>query len=162
MDHQKAFLKPLLNLLQYCFYFMFVFFWPWGMWNLSSPPPALEGDSWPLDWQGSLYIGREGNGNPLQYSCLQNSTDRGAWQATVHEVTKESDTTEWLTHTHTEPGIVLSTLHVLAPVNPHITCIWYSQNPCEVGGNRKRLGNFLQETKLVSGWARNRDYIRYH
>ena len=30
----------------------------------------------------------EGNGNPLQYSCLENSTDRGAWQATVHGVTK--------------------------------------------------------------------------
>ena len=31
---------------------------------------------------------REGNGNPLQYSCLENSMDRGAWQATVHEVAK--------------------------------------------------------------------------
>ena len=31
---------------------------------------------------------REGNGNPLQYSCLGNPTDRGAWQATVHEVSK--------------------------------------------------------------------------
>ena len=30
----------------------------------------------------------EGNGNPLQYSCLENSMDRGAWQATVHGVTK--------------------------------------------------------------------------
>ena len=28
------------------------------------------------------------NGNPLQYSCLENSMDRGAWQATVHRVTK--------------------------------------------------------------------------
>ena len=28
------------------------------------------------------------NGNPLQYSCLKNPTDRGAWQATVHEVSK--------------------------------------------------------------------------
>ena len=26
----------------------------------------------------------EGNGNPFQYSCLENSMDRGAWQATVH------------------------------------------------------------------------------
>ena len=34
-----------------------------------------------------------GNGNPLQYSCLENSMDRGAWQTTVHGVT-ESDTTE--------------------------------------------------------------------
>ena len=30
----------------------------------------------------------EGNGNPLQYYCLENSTDRGAWQATVHGVVK--------------------------------------------------------------------------
>ena len=29
-----------------------------------------------------------GNGNPLQYSCLQNPIDRGAWQATGHRVTK--------------------------------------------------------------------------
>ena len=29
-----------------------------------------------------------GNGNPLQYSCLENSVDRGAWRATVHEVEK--------------------------------------------------------------------------
>ena len=29
-----------------------------------------------------------GNGNPLQYSCLENSMDRGAWQGTVHGVTK--------------------------------------------------------------------------
>ena len=29
-----------------------------------------------------------GNGNPLQYSCLGNPKDRGAWQATVHGVTK--------------------------------------------------------------------------
>ena len=30
----------------------------------------------------------EGNGYPLQYSCLENSIDRGAWQATVHGVAK--------------------------------------------------------------------------
>ena len=40
----------------------------------------------------------EGNGCPLQYSSLENSLDRGAWQATVHGVAKEMDLTE---HTHT-------------------------------------------------------------
>ena len=30
----------------------------------------------------------EGNGNPLQYSCLENPMDRGAWQAVVHRVTE--------------------------------------------------------------------------
>ena len=44
-------------------------------------------------WVGSLGqkdTPGEGNGNPLQYSFLENPKDRGAWQATVH---KESDTT---------------------------------------------------------------------
>ena len=42
------------------------------------------------DWASSLLpscIG-EGNGNPLQCSCLENPMDRGAWRATVHGVTK--------------------------------------------------------------------------
>ena len=36
----------------------------------------------------------EGNGYPLQYPCLQNSMDRGTWQATVHGGRKELDTIE--------------------------------------------------------------------
>ena len=36
----------------------------------------------------------EGNGNPLQYSCLGNPMDRGDWWAAVHGITKELDTTE--------------------------------------------------------------------
>ena len=34
-----------------------------------------------------------GHGHPLQYSCLENPIDRGAWQAIVHGVSKELDTT---------------------------------------------------------------------
>ena len=44
-----------------------------------------------------LELGRSpggGNGNPLQYSCLENLMDRGAWWATVHEVTKSQIMTE--------------------------------------------------------------------
>ena len=36
----------------------------------------------------------EGNGNPPQYSCLENPMDRGAWQATLHGVAKELDMTQ--------------------------------------------------------------------
>ena len=42
-------------------------------------------------WGLILGLGKspgEGNGNSLQYSCLENSMDRGAWWATVHGVTK--------------------------------------------------------------------------
>ena len=52
-------------------------------------PPGSVGD--PRDMGLILGSGRspgEGNGNPLQYSCLENPMDRGAWRATVHEVTK--------------------------------------------------------------------------
>ena len=40
----------------------------------------------------------KGNGNPLQYSYLENTMDRGAWQATIHGVTKSRH--EWRTNTH--------------------------------------------------------------
>ena len=44
---------------------------------------------------GSERSPEERNGNPLQYSCLGNTMDRGAWQITVHEIA-ESDVTEQL------------------------------------------------------------------
>ena len=58
-------------------------------------PPANTGD--PRDAGSILGSGRSpgvGNGNPLQYSCLENYMDRGAWQAAVHSVTKVLDTAE--------------------------------------------------------------------
>ena len=49
---------------------------------------------------GSGRFPGEGNGNPLQYSCLENSMDRGAWWAIVPGIV-ESDATEQLLHTQT-------------------------------------------------------------
>ena len=48
--------------------------------------------------QSVQYLG-EGNGNPLQYSCLENPMNRGAWQATVHGVA-DSWTRLSKQHTH--------------------------------------------------------------
>ena len=44
------------------------------------------GDPGSMPWSGRS--SGEGNGNPLQYSCLENPMDRGAWRATVHGVAK--------------------------------------------------------------------------
>ena len=52
-------------------------------------PPASAGDAGDSgSVPGPERSPGEGYGNPLQYSCLENPMDRGAWWATVHEVAK--------------------------------------------------------------------------
>ena len=54
-----------------------------------------------------------GNANPLQYSCLENLMDRGAWRATVHGVTQsQSDITERLTISLSSEGKAEALLEV--------------------------------------------------
>ena len=51
-------------------------------------PPANAGDAGVIPW--SRISPGDGNGNPLQYSCLENPMDGGTWQATIHGVTTNS------------------------------------------------------------------------
>ena len=79
-----------------------------GVLNLGAPSPI-----WSMTVQyyldlipGSGRSPREGNGNSLQYSCLENPMARGVWWAIVHRVTKSWTQLKWLnthtrTHTHT-------------------------------------------------------------
>ena len=57
---------------------------------------------------GNLSLGQEDSlekrMDPLQYSCIENSMDRGAWRATVHGLT-ESDTIEQLMLSHTQSAV---------------------------------------------------------
>ena len=61
--------------------------------------PVVKVENLPVNAGGTgLILGSErspgeGNGNPLQSSCLENPMDRGAWQAMVHGVTKDLHTT---------------------------------------------------------------------
>ena len=54
--------------------------------SVAKNPPDKAGDSSLIPGLGRSPGG--GNGNPLQYSCLGNPMDRGAWRAVVHGVTK--------------------------------------------------------------------------
>ena len=62
-----------------------------GLGSMVKNLPANSGNAGLIP--GSGRTPGEGNDNPLQYSCLGNSMDRGGWQAIVRGVAKESDTT---------------------------------------------------------------------
>ena len=63
---------------------------------LPSPVPSTTGRWFCF---GSISSFVEGNGTPLQYSCLENPMDRGAWWAAVHEVTKSRTWLSYFTFT---------------------------------------------------------------
>ena len=71
-----------------------------------------------LNWRGSERHPGEEHGYPLQYSCLENPMDRGAWWATVHGVTKHQT---WLSNwtTKTKPFD-----HLCSFSPPIIPCLW--------------------------------------
>ena len=61
----------------------------------------------------------EGNGNPLQYSCLENPRDGGAWWATVHGVTKSQTQLSNYTHTFRHTHTVFKGLNIYLPLHLH-------------------------------------------
>ena len=75
--------------------------WFWGFLgdSMLKNLPANSGDTRDMGWiPESRRPPGEGNGNPLKYSCLENSVDRGAWWATADGGHKELDPTEWTKH----------------------------------------------------------------
>ena len=58
--------------------------------------PFSSRSSRPRNWTGVSCVGK-GDGNPLQYSCLENPMDKGTWQATVHGVARVGH--DWVTFT---------------------------------------------------------------
>ena len=79
-----------------------------------SPWGRLESDTTErLHFHFSLSCIGEGNGNPLQCSCLENPRDRGAWWAAIYEVTQS-----WtrLKRLSSSSSITFSQIHILADV----------------------------------------------
>ena len=79
--------KIFFSFLTYFYCIIFIVS-PWVAQTVKNLPAMWE------TWGSTPRSGRspgEGNGNPLQYACLENPMDRGVWQATVHRVTKRHD-----------------------------------------------------------------------
>ena len=66
-------------------------------------PSAQMAENLPASLPGLGRSPGEGTSYPLQYSCLENSMDSGAWQATVHGITKSQTQLKWLT-SRDDPG----------------------------------------------------------
>ena len=87
-----------------CLHFILLYLNDGPPWWLSGKESACNvGDTGSITGSGRS-LG-EGYGTPLQYSSLENPMDGGAWWATVHGVTKESDTTANRLETHGSVGL---------------------------------------------------------
>ena len=87
MSHQKSTFSQHGTHTQFLDFLIKVIILPGG--TVVKNLPANAGDTRDVgSIPGSGRSPGEGNGNPLQYSRLENSMDRGAWRATVHGVTK--------------------------------------------------------------------------
>ena len=81
-------------------------------------PAMQETQVWSLGWDDPL---EEEPSTSLQYSCLENPMDKGAWWVTVHTVTKSQTRLKWLSTTQ------LFTVFLQFTVTPYIFCYRYTQ-----------------------------------
>ena len=112
-------------------------------------------------WPGAVWSG-EGNGTPLQYSCLENPMDGGAWWATVREVVKNRT---WLSN-------FTFTFHFHALVKEMAThssvLAWRIPGTGEPGGLRSmgshRVGHDWSDLAAVAAyyWIRKDDFPAYY
>ena len=121
----KCFISPSIHSVRY-----FINIWgfpkvqlPW--WLSIKKPPDNAGDSSSVPGLGRYPEGR--NGNPLQYSCLKNVMDRGAWQATVCVVAKQlAQLSNWAT-TKTNGGLVWSLMFNFMSLKIQIKCVHFQR-----------------------------------
>ena len=119
----------------------------------------------------------EGNGNPLQYSCLEDPMDGGAWWATYSPCDrKESDKTERL-HFHFHPNLMLYLSRVFAPHLCAFEAVWSSASDltllrlaCKVGWEQRSLTNVCEDvmwqkqasTSMAPGFHKAPTTSSYH
>ena len=79
-------------IMRYCNQALVSAYWDFPLAQMVKKSACSAGDLGSIPRSGRFP--GEGNGSPLQCSCLENSMDRGAWRTTVHRVTKQSVMTQ--------------------------------------------------------------------
>ena len=96
---------------------------------------------------------RERHCNPLQYSCLKNPMDRGAWQAIVHRVTKIQTQLQQLSmHAHTIRHCIIKCFILTKIVSSAISHILPNINLKTISFNRRYIGPEGQNVTLLENF----------
>ena len=105
-----------------------VIFWASQVMLVVKNPPANAGDARDVgSIPGSERSSGRGNGNPFQYSCLENPMDRGNWWDTVQGVVKNRTLLTWLSkHAHTV--VIFNTVKLFFKVFHHFTFYQWDMN----------------------------------
>ena len=126
---------------------------PGGLQSMGPQSQTRLSDFTSLTSLTSYFITGEGNGNPLQYSCLKNLMDRGAWRAMVHGVTESRTWLKWLsTHIHIYTYIYIIIMSRLLVEVWTLKQFWWGLRPQT--GMRSMLLETGENLTLVIKWQR--------
>ena len=113
------------------------------------------------DWATSLSLSciGEGNGNPLQCSCLENPRDGGAWWEAIYGVEQSWSRLKWLSSIHSREDNVLYSLLTLMWISHHVwPNIWILYGPVQLTHNNNHHNNNLLVVRIQRPERKMKDY----
>ena len=113
------------------------------------------------DWATSLSLSciGEGNGNPLQCSCLENPRDGGAWWEAIYGVAQSWTRLKWLSSIHSREDNVLYSLLTLMWISHHVwPNIWILYGPVQLTHNNNHHNNNLLVVIIQRPERKMKDY----
>ena len=113
------------------------------------------------DWATSLSLSciGEGNGNPLQCSCMENPRDGGAWWEAIYGVAQSWTRLKWLSSIHSREDNVLYSLLTLMWISHHVwPNIWILYGPVQLTHNNNHHSNNLLVVRIQRPERKMKDY----